>query len=172
MESHGKVRHVRSAYPRLSALHQSCFQHLRQTGLYSVMSDGKDHTGPAAPESSASTSQGEPSAVPSAPVVPPQAPNVSESAPQPISKPPADVIHLTIPDAATTIPRPATTTLEVTPPVEDRTTLLERARHFLASPQIQQQDDAGKRRFLSEKGLKAEEVDAVLRETVSGACYV
>ncbi|KAL1761585.1 hypothetical protein FB107DRAFT_286203 [Schizophyllum commune] len=95
------------------------------------MSDGKDHTGPAAPESSASTSQGEPSAVPSAPVVPPQAPNVSE----------------------------------ITPPVEDRTTLLERARHFLASPQIQQQDDAGKRRFLSEKGLKAEEVDAVLRET-------
>ncbi|KAL1735924.1 hypothetical protein EV714DRAFT_279939 [Schizophyllum commune] len=92
------------------------------------MSDGKDNTGALAPVNTASTSQGEPSTVPSAFDVPPQAPSVVE-----------------------------------TP--EDRTTLLERARHFLASPQIQQQDDAGKRKFLSEKGLKAEEVDAVLRET-------
>ncbi|KAL1723438.1 hypothetical protein EV715DRAFT_286306 [Schizophyllum commune] len=132
------------------------------------MSDGKDNTGALASESSASTSQGEPSAVPSAPDVPPQAPTVSESVPQPPSEPPADVTAPTIPEAATTPPPEAAQTIPqaASSVAEDRTTLLERARHFLASPQIQQQDDAGKRRFLSDKGLKAEEVDAVLRETL------
>ncbi|KAI4526578.1 hypothetical protein K525DRAFT_233079 [Schizophyllum commune Loenen D] len=131
------------------------------------MSDGKDNTGPAAPEGSASTSQGEPSTIPSAPDVPPQERSVVESAPQPPSDPPANVTAPTIPEAATTTPPEAAQTIPQDAPsvAEDRTILLERARHFLASPQIQQQDDAGKRRFLSEKGLKAEEVDAVLRET-------
>ncbi|KAL1660135.1 hypothetical protein GGF50DRAFT_63797 [Schizophyllum commune] len=133
------------------------------------MSDGKDNTGPAAPEGSASTSQGEPSTIPSAPDVPPQERSVVESAPQPPSDPPANVTAPTIPEAATTTPPEAAQTIPQDAPsvAEDRTTLLERACHFLASPQIQQQDDAGKRRFLSEKGLKAEEVDAVLRETAT-----
>ncbi|KAL1686942.1 hypothetical protein GGG16DRAFT_63301 [Schizophyllum commune] len=133
------------------------------------MSDGKDNTGPAAPEGSASTSQGEPSTIPSAPDVPPQERSVVESAPQPPSDPPANVTAPTIPEAATTTPPEAAQTIPQDAPsvAEDRTILLERARHFLASPQIQQQDDAGKRRFLSEKGLKAEEVDAVLRETAT-----
>ncbi|KAL1680788.1 hypothetical protein EV122DRAFT_207266 [Schizophyllum commune] len=131
------------------------------------MSDGKDNTGPAAPEGSASTSQGKSLTIPSAPDVPTQAPSVVESAPQPPSDPPANVTAPTIPEAATTSPPEAAQTIPQAAPsvAEDRTTLLERGRHFLASPQIQQQDDAGKRRFLSDKGLKAEEVDAVLRET-------
>ncbi|KAI5893931.1 uncharacterized protein SCHCODRAFT_02500613 [Schizophyllum commune H4-8] len=134
------------------------------------MSDGKDYTGPAALESSGSTSQGEPSVIPTAPDVPPQEPSVADSAPQPPSDPLANsnTNSPSIPEVAATTPGPATTTTPEAATIapENRTTLLERARHFLASPQIQQQDDAGKRRFLSEKGLKAEEVDAVLREAL------
>lgn len=51
---------------------------------------------------------------------------------------------------------------------EDRTALLERARTFLASPQVRAQNAAEQRAFLHEKGLDAKEVTQVLAEVV---CY-
>jgi len=49
---------------------------------------------------------------------------------------------------------------------EDRTALLERARTFLASPQVRAQNAAEQRAFLHEKGLDAKEVTQVLAEVV------
>ncbi|KAG6821519.1 hypothetical protein H0H93_000028 [Arthromyces matolae] len=46
----------------------------------------------------------------------------------------------------------------------DRTELLSRARGFLHSPQIMQQDALAKRQFLVEKGLNELEIDGLLRE--------
>ena len=48
----------------------------------------------------------------------------------------------------------------------NRSELLDRARHFLSSPQIVHQDYESKRRFLAEKGLSDEEVQLLLREMV------
>ncbi|KAG8942624.1 hypothetical protein FRC03_002997 [Tulasnella sp. 419] len=48
--------------------------------------------------------------------------------------------------------------------VEERTTLLDKARVFLASPDIRGQDASKKRRFLFEKGLSLDEVDTLLVE--------
>jgi hypothetical protein len=51
-------------------------------------------------------------------------------------------------------------------PTPHRSELLDRARHFLGSPQVIHQDHESKRRFLSEKGLSDEEVQLLLREVV------
>ncbi|PPQ67821.1 hypothetical protein CVT26_007068 [Gymnopilus dilepis] len=45
----------------------------------------------------------------------------------------------------------------------DRAELLARARTFLASPQVQHQDIAAKRAFLTDKGLQESEIDELLR---------
>ena len=47
-----------------------------------------------------------------------------------------------------------------------RSELLDRARHFLSSPQVIYQGHESKRRFLSEKGLSDGEVQLLLREMV------
>ena len=57
-----------------------------------------------------------------------------------------------------------------TPPTQDRTELLARARVFLNSPQILDQDAAIKRNFLSEKGLSEAEIERLLREPVRASC--
>ncbi|PFH51399.1 hypothetical protein AMATHDRAFT_3060 [Amanita thiersii Skay4041] len=46
----------------------------------------------------------------------------------------------------------------------DRTDLLSRARTFLKSPQVTDQDAASKRKFLIEKGLHENEIDTLLQE--------
>ena len=58
---------------------------------------------------------------------------------------------------ATTTPPPSSTT-------QDREEILSRARNFLASPQVTQQDAAEKRRILVEKGLNESEIDSLMRE--------
>ncbi|KAK2466070.1 hypothetical protein APHAL10511_001712 [Amanita phalloides] len=47
----------------------------------------------------------------------------------------------------------------------DRSQLLERARMFLASPQVIYQDTSTKRKFLEEKGLQDAEIESLLRQT-------
>jgi hypothetical protein len=49
---------------------------------------------------------------------------------------------------------------------EDRAALLERARTFLASPQVRSQEAVEQRAFLREKGLDENEVTQVLAEVV------
>lgn len=56
----------------------------------------------------------------------------------------------------------------VEPGQESRQDLLSRAQAFLTSPQIRDQDDAAKRKFLTEKGLTPTEVDYLLQGIVSG----
>jgi hypothetical protein len=51
-------------------------------------------------------------------------------------------------------------------PTPDRSELLVRARHFLSSPQVIDQDFESKRRFLAEKGLTDGEIQLLLREMV------
>jgi hypothetical protein len=51
-------------------------------------------------------------------------------------------------------------------PTPDRAELLERARHFLSSPQVTHQDYDSKRRFLAEKGLEDGEIQLLLNEMV------
>jgi Pex14 N-terminal domain len=59
-----------------------------------------------------------------------------------------------------------------TPPaVQDRTELFDRARTFLNSPQILDQDAIAKRKFLSEKGLTESEIEHLLREPVRGSWF-
>ena len=53
------------------------------------------------------------------------------------------------------------------PPTPDRAELVDRARHFLSSPQVIHQDYESKRRFLAEKGLEDGEIQLLLREMVS-----
>ena len=53
-----------------------------------------------------------------------------------------------------------------TTPVSNRSELLDRARHFLSSPQVIHQDHESKRRFLTEKGLTDGEILLLLREMV------
>ncbi|KAI9467163.1 hypothetical protein BJY52DRAFT_1111800 [Lactarius psammicola] len=52
-------------------------------------------------------------------------------------------------------------------PVSDRSELLDRARHFLSSPQVIHQDHESKRRFLTDKGLTDGEIQLLLREIPS-----
>jgi hypothetical protein len=52
------------------------------------------------------------------------------------------------------------------PMPDDRSELLDRARHFLSSPQVMHQDYESKRRFLAEKGLSDGEVQLLLSEMV------
>jgi hypothetical protein len=64
---------------------------------------------------------------------------------------------------------PSSMTITIPPASEsaqDRTELLARARIFLNSLQILDQDVAAKRKFLSEKGLNEQEVEGLLREPV------
>jgi len=49
----------------------------------------------------------------------------------------------------------------------NRSELLDRARHFLGSPQVVHQDYESKRRFLAEKGLADGEIQLLLREIPS-----
>jgi hypothetical protein len=66
------------------------------------------------------------------------------------------------PEAASTIP--------ASDPTTDRSELLSRARTFLTSPHIQDQDLFAKRQFLVEKGLNESEVEGLLRELVCIQC--
>jgi hypothetical protein len=50
---------------------------------------------------------------------------------------------------------------------QDRSQLLERARNFLASPQVRSEDALTTRRFLVDKGLTDAEIDKLLYELVS-----
>ena len=49
---------------------------------------------------------------------------------------------------------------------ESRQDLLSRAQAFLTSPQVRDQDDMAKRKFLTEKGLTPVEVDYLLQGIV------
>lgn len=60
----------------------------------------------------------------------------------------------------------ATPTTQALDSTTDRYELLSRARTFLTSPQIQDQDVFAKRRFLVDKGLNESEVEELLRELV------
>jgi len=51
---------------------------------------------------------------------------------------------------------------------ESRQDLLSRAQAFLTSPQVRDQDDVSKRKFLTDKGLTPAEVDYLLQGIVSG----
>ncbi|KAE9410006.1 hypothetical protein BT96DRAFT_1077514 [Gymnopus androsaceus JB14] len=53
-----------------------------------------------------------------------------------------------------------------------RSELISRARIFLSSPQIQNQDIFAKRKFLLEKGLNETETELLLRELVSAVLFV
>jgi hypothetical protein len=61
-------------------------------------------------------------------------------------------------------PPPAPLPSESSP--EQRQDLLSKAQAFLTSPQIRDQDDAAKRKFLTEKGLTPAEVDYLLQGIV------
>ena len=50
---------------------------------------------------------------------------------------------------------------------ESRQELLSTAQAFLTSPQVRDQDDVAKRKFLTEKGLTPAEVDYLLQGIVS-----
>lgn len=54
---------------------------------------------------------------------------------------------------------------------EDRTELIEKARSFLASPQIRHEGVSAKRRFLADKGLSDVEIDGLLHELVRPRIY-
>lgn len=60
----------------------------------------------------------------------------------------------------------ATPTTQALDSTTDRFELLSRARTFLTSPQIQDQDVFAKRRFLVDKGLNESEVEGLLQELV------
>ncbi len=48
----------------------------------------------------------------------------------------------------------------------DRASLVDRARAFLRSPQIRNEDPSAKRRFLEEKGMNPSEIEMLMREQV------
>jgi hypothetical protein len=64
-------------------------------------------------------------------------------------------------------PQPSPTPPPSEPGPESRQDLLSKAQAFLTSPQIRDQDDAAKRKFLTEKGLTPAEVDYLLQGIVS-----
>lgn len=72
------------------------------------------------------------------------------------AKPPSPHDPSTAPSEAAT-PSPSST-------AQDREEFLSRARNFLASPQVIEQDAGEKRRFLVEKGLNESEIDSLMRE--------
>ena len=49
----------------------------------------------------------------------------------------------------------------------DRASLIEKTRAFLLSPTVRYENGAAKRRFLQEKGLTSEEIDALIGELVN-----
>lgn len=69
----------------------------------------------------------------------------------------------TTPDQPQVIPTPPPS--ESGP--ESRQDLLSRAQAFLTSPQVKDQDDVAKRKFLTEKGLTPPEVNYLLQGIVS-----
>ena len=80
----------------------------------------------------------------------------SESEPLSTDTPPAN----TSSDHASSSSSPTPT------PTPNRAELLDRARHFLGSPQVIHQDYESKRRFLTEKGLEDGEIQLLLSEMV------
>lgn len=62
---------------------------------------------------------------------------------------------------------------EIQAPVvdQDRAELLTRARSFLTSPQVQNQDAFAKYTFLAEKGLNDDEIKSLLRTLVCVYCF-
>ena len=66
--------------------------------------------------------------------------------------------HASSSSSSSLLPTPA--------PTPDRSELLDRARHFLGSPQVTHQDYESKRRFLAEKGLEDGEIQLLLSEMV------
>jgi hypothetical protein len=78
----------------------------------------------------------------------------SESEPLSTDTPPANSSS----DHASSSPTPT--------PASNRAELLDRARHFLSSPQVIHQDYESKRRFLTEKGLEDGEIQLLLSEMV------
>jgi uncharacterized membrane protein YqiK len=61
-------------------------------------------------------------------------------------------------------PTPTVSTASVT--LTDRTELLARARAFLSSAQVANENVSAKRRFLTDKGLADAEIDRLLAEVV------
>jgi hypothetical protein len=51
--------------------------------------------------------------------------------------------------------------------IDNHQKLIDKARTFLASPQVRNEDIPAKRTFLSEKGLTDAEIDQLIRELVS-----
>jgi len=96
---------------------------------------------------------------------------VSENAPSPSSD---------VPEATTSNPSevhqsaaPPQNAPETQTPVvdQDRSELLTRARLFLTSPQVQNQDAFAKYTFLAEKGLNDDEIKSLLRTLVCVYCF-
>ncbi|KAK0461924.1 uncharacterized protein EV420DRAFT_1527919, partial [Desarmillaria tabescens] len=81
----------------------------------------------------------------------------------PPAEPSPDVQSSTIVSSPVQIPSTTDTTPAVNN-VDDRAQLISRARSFLRSPSIQQQDIFSKRRFLLDKGLNEVEIESLLRE--------
>ena len=52
------------------------------------------------------------------------------------------------------------------PSADEHTTLVDKARAFLASPQVRGQDVLAKHKFLEEKGLNGKDIDMLLQELV------
>jgi hypothetical protein len=67
---------------------------------------------------------------------------------------------------------PPQNALETQTPVvdQDRSELLTRARSFLTSPQVQNQNASAKYTFLAEKGLNDDEIKSLLRTLVCVYC--
>jgi hypothetical protein len=87
-----------------------------------------------------------------------------EDGSQPLADPPQPLPTNSPPsDSSSGHEHTSTSSLTPTP---HRSELLDRARHFLSSPQVIHQDHESKRRFLSEKGLSDGEVQLLLREMV------
>lgn len=78
------------------------------------------------------------------------------------SRPSAD----TIPPSSSPEHESSSSSSSTPTPMPDRTELLDKARHFLSSPQVVHQDYDSKRRFLTEKGLGDGDIELLLREIV------
>ncbi|KAK0453859.1 hypothetical protein EV421DRAFT_2030750 [Armillaria borealis] len=85
------------------------------------------------------------------------------AAPPPPAEPSAEAPSSTTAPSSVQIPS-ATDTTSAVNSVDDRVQLVSRARSFLRSPSIQQQDIFSKRRFLLDKGLNEVEIEGLLRE--------
>ncbi|KAA1466602.1 hypothetical protein DENSPDRAFT_831461 [Dentipellis sp. KUC8613] len=79
--------------------------------------------------------------------------------------PPSTLASTETPPSSEPSPAPAPTAAPVqAPATSERTELLARARSFLQSPQVRNEDLASKQRFLAEKGLSDAEVNQLLHE--------